>query len=1215
MPDPRKTRGGRVLPIIRQVRARWRLRVAVRGLSLVLAVGFLAFLLSAFGLEATRFSPPAVTALRFAAWLLVLAVAGLFLLRPLLRRISDEQVALYLEEKEPSLEAAILGAVSVEKGEKGGSGARGGSHEGPSPALLGLLVERAVEKARSVEYGRRIERRGLYRGFGVLGFVSAAILLFALLGPSGLRYGMTSLVLPTTEAAAVSPYAIGVTPGDASIARGADLLVTARLRGFDSDRVYLFSRTGEGEAFQQLSMLPADSGSYELLLLNMVEETEYFVEANGVRSPSFTIEVADLPYVARMSHTYHFPVYTGLAPREVEDAGDIAALGGTRVELAIEPTIPSPGGRVLVDDSVVAELRPMADGTLSGEIHVRADGVYRVELSREDGRMVDASPEYTIDVLSDLPPTVAISEPGRDAAASAVEEIFIEARADDDYGVGALSLVYSVNGQPEDTVSLFTMAGSPMQEVSAGYTLFLEEWALDPGDVVSYYAVASDARRAGASTAMSDIYFVNIRPFRRDFRQAEQQQQQGGQPMGGGMGGGGGQNGLSELQREVVAATFNLLRDRDSYLPETFTENAVSVALAQGRVRDEVANLVVQMTTRGVADSHPRFQEIAELLPRAVADMEAAEALLREENPGEALAPEQRALTVLQKAEETYERYVGQQEQQGGGGGGQGGASAEELADLFELELDRLQNQYETVQRGERQQADEDVDALMERLKELARRQQQELERQRARADAGQAGQGGSGGQAQRALADEVEETARQLAELSRRTGDQRLAETARRLQDAAESMRRSAAGSGQTRGVTDATSALDDLEEAQRRLERSQEDRMGAGIQDALDRVNRLAEAQEEVRGQVEEIPENPFDRGEEVERIHQMKDAMALETEALERDLVRLQQGAQAENREAATELNQAVEAIREGRLSEKLAYTKGVVEQRERDFALEWEDQIRDDIEALRQEVEAAARAFAAGQPDREMQEALEAARELVRGTGSLERRLQSRGRAGEGQGADEREQGEAGRAEDPGGDGRQGQGDGAGRGAGDRQQDSLGGQEGRQAGGGDATGRQGTDPEGDPRGEAGESASRLREGVSSGGATRGDPEPLSEEEIRQFSREFGERLAQARELRDRLAEAGREIPELEEAMDAMARLQDPESYGDLPQVAALQERIRENLLRLEFQLRREVEGDGPGRAALTGSDEVPPGFRRMVEEYFRNLARRGGGGGGR
>ena len=163
--------------------------------------------------------------------------------------------------------------------------------------------------------------------------------------------------------------------------------------------------------------------------------------------------------------------------------------------------------------------------------------------------------------------------------------------------------------------------------------------------------------------------------------------------------------------------------------------------------------------------------------------------------------------------------------------------------------------------------------------------------------------------------------------------------------------MRRSAAGTRQNRGLADATSALDDLEEAQRRLDRTQEDRMQEDIQDALDRVDRLAQMQEQVKEQVEGMAESPFERGDEVEQIHRMKDDMASGTQELERDLVRMQQGAQGENREAAAELREAVEGLREGRLEEKLAYTKGVVEQREREFALEWEEQISEDIEALR------------------------------------------------------------------------------------------------------------------------------------------------------------------------------------------------------------------------------------------------------------------------
>ncbi len=54
----------------------------------------------------------------------------------------------------------------------------------------------------------------------------------------------------------------------------------------------------------------------------------------------------------------------------------------------------------------------------------------------------------------------------------------------------------------------------------------------------------------------------------------------------------------------------------------------------------------------------------------------------------------------------------------------------------------------------------------------------------------------------------------------------------------------------------------------------------------------------------------------------------------------------------------------------------------------------------------------------------------------------------------------------------------------------------------------------------------------------------------------------------------------------------------------------------LKRLEFGLRREVEGQSTAPTARTGTDEVPEGYRRLVEEYYKALARsgRGGGGGG-
>src|SRR5215510_8088169 len=75
-------------------------------------------------------------------------------------------------------------------------------------------------------------------------------------------------------------------------------------------------------------------------------------------------------------------------------------------------------------------------------------------------------------------------------------------------------------------------------------------------------------------------------------------------------------------------------------------------------------------------------------------------------------------------------------QQGGGGGGGAGNQYAEDLADLFELELDKLANQYEMQQRAMQQNGDNQIDQLVEKLKELARRQQQEIGRRRRRESA-----------------------------------------------------------------------------------------------------------------------------------------------------------------------------------------------------------------------------------------------------------------------------------------------------------------------------------------------------------------------------------------------------------------------------------------------------------------------------------------------
>ncbi len=1189
--------------ILARVRRRWRMRRVAGGAAIVLAVALLTVAATTWGLEATRFSPVAVLGFRVASWSLVALLTAFLVLRPLFRRVSDEQIALYLEEHEPTLEASILGAVEAERA--------GAAHPEASP-LLNQLVARAVRRAARVEGGDRIDRTGLRRAFGSLATVGVAAALLLLLGPADLRRGATAL-LPTADAATLNPYSIALEPGDLTVARGSDQLVSARLLGFDSDAVTLFTQSADGASARRLSMIPAgEVGAFDLLLLGLDESVEYFVESDGVRSSTYRIEVVDLPYVDRMDHTYRFPAYTGLAPREIEDAGDVAALAGTVVELSILPTIPTPAGRLLRDGEMFADLEVDAEGRLTGELEVRERGYYQIELALGDGRFIAGSPEYRIDLLTDQPPSITITKPGRDAPVSPIEEVFFEVRADDDYGIDEVTLIYSVNGGPEDSVRIFGGGGRSLTDVTADHVLYLEDFEVTPGDLVTYWAETRDGRAGGGQRVVSDIYFLNVQPFSRDFREAEQQ-------GGGGGGGGGAEAGsqLSELQKQVTAATFNLLRDRERWDEDEFRTSTRSVALAQGRVSEQVRTLVQRMGNRGVTGDD-QFQEIAEMLPEALAAMDSSRVALERVDPQSALPPQQQALRVLLKAEETYEVYVRQQNEQQmqGGGGGGDRPNAEDLADLFELELDRLQNQYETVERGERQQENEQVDELLERLEELARRQQQEAERQQARArQQGGSSGGGSSAAAQRELADEVEETARELQRLSRESGDPELSETARELQAAADAMRRSAANAGNT-GVAEAERALDRLEEASRRLQNDREDRLEEDAQAAVERSRQLREQQSRIREELEELSGDPAGRREQIRELQQEKTDMLAEVLDLERTLDRLAADARQRDPEAARAMTEAAEAIRGPSLPEKIAWSRGVIEERDEAYVRIFESGLETDLQRLEEAVANASREAARVAEEDGLREALEQAEDLVRGTESLDRRLEDRRLGGGPRGSGGERTGEEGSDGDPSqqgseaegsGDERSGEeGEGSGERSGDSENEGRAGQQGGRAASdaGLAGGRGGENPIGAPGAQ--------REGPTGGGAVRGDARPFTEDEIRQFRRAFQERLQGAVALRELLEDEGADTGDLDEAIAALRDLQDGRVWSDLPQVEALQETLRQSLGRLEFTLRRIVEGEDSDRAALSGNAAVPEGYRRLVDEYYRALARGGGGG---
>jgi hypothetical protein len=1180
---------------IRRVRVRYSFGLLIRGLAAITILGLLGVAISAWALDVFRYSQTAVFTIRalFYAW--SLGLAAWFLARPMwsgYRRASDAAIARYVEEHEPSLDAALRSAVE--------EGSEPGSNERRSHALQRQVVDDVVTRLEAFDLPNEVDRSSLRRGGLVFGAVLFGAAVFVVLAPAFIRQAIPYLFDPFANSGRkATPYAIAVTPGNHTVARGSDLEIVARLSGFEGPAEFV-SRTGIG-AWTRSPMIrdeAQDGVAHRFIALSVQGETEYFVESAGTRSDVFRLAVVERPYVKNVDLEYRFPAYARLDPQRIEGTGDITALAGTRVVLSVTPTVQVKAGRLIVQGS---ESQPVpletTDGlTLRGQLQVGANTFYRVELQGADGAFVVASPDYVIEAIPDLPPRIAFSKPGRDSQATPIEEVFTEVKAEDDFGVMKIDLVYSLNGGAETVLDLHK--APVLKDVVAGHTFFLEDMSLKPGDFIAYYARATDVGAPGRQTS-TDIYFLEARPYRRDFRQAEQ--------SGGGGGGGGGGNdpgSLSQQQRQVIAATFRLVREQSSSArePKGFVQDSQTIALIQSRLRTQVEALVARMSSRGALPEGSPMHGTADELRQAISKMSLAEAELKAPRPKAALPNEQAALAHLQRAEASFRDVQVSFGGGGGGGGGQSNSSAEELADLYELDIDKLRNQYETLQSGAQEKRDQEVDEAMSRLQELARRQEQENERARQRGGRtpNQAG-GGSGG-SQRQLADEAEEIGRKLERLTReQNGSSALEESARRLREAAAAMRQQAssprgqsASGGQTGGTP-----LDRLREARRLLDSERSTRLDRDLAEFSKKAKELERAQSAIAGAMrdsragssasgarsEASPEGST-RAERSDRLRERKDSLAAEVAELEARMDKAARDARRDQKETSRKLQEASNGIRDTKLKEKIRYTKGLVDRAGSADSEAFEADIGQSIEAIGEKIGEASSALGTA-PQSKKAEALDRARDLARALDSMGERLKAKGSEGA---AGASPEGEASGA-------AEGQGGAEGRGSaeGSRGADGRGAAQGRQ---GSATG-------GQRAGEGGSSVNGGRPGGGGGLDSRGGR--LGASEARQLRSEIGERVRDAEAFRRALEESGLSSAQAAALAGRLQGLASDRNFKDPLGLAALTAQVAEDVKMLEYVLRREAEADRP-TLQLSGSEELPPGYRAMVEEYYKTLARK-------
>ena len=692
--------------LLARVRRRWLTRRSMQAAARV--AGATAGLLLIVLLTDRALRPvDAVMVWLFAAALALAAGLAARALWRLRRGPSNRQVARYIEERCPTLEDRLVSAADAAAGSR------------PS-VLRDLLLGDAARTARGVDIERVLPRRDVLLAAAAGGLAVGALLLLVGLGGGPLGRIARTAWLHAFPYGAV----LQVDPGDARVVAGRPLRLRAVLRtgvGGGTRSLPVVTLT-DGDGTERALEMTAAREAYQLDLPAVDASFTYRVRAASLTSDEYAVTALFPPRVSRIDVAYEYPAHTGLPSRVEADGGDIHAPAGTRVTVAVRTSKPVDRGWLELGAGTRLPLEAV-DGALAASFEVLADDTYRVRVHDADGLTNPRGGDYFIRAVQDRAPGVEILRPAGDREITPLEEVAVEARAADDFGLESFELVYGVMGKPERVVSLGVAAGAT--RAIGTHTIFGEDLQLQPGDFITYHVRARDTD-AGRREVRSDIYFLQVRPFDREFEAAPSQGDTGPETED--------LRRLAEVQKEIIVATWKLDGEPAA---DRSRDDVETVADAQGDVR-LAAQLLAARLRGPVPQVGAGDAPGGDALGLAIDAMAAAETELRESRTAAAIPPEMTAFNQLLRAQARMGRtQVTQRASRPGPGGGVG--AREDLSALFDRDLKRdQQTNYEHRSSPGGADEEREEDEVRRRLRALAERQaalnrqQQELAREPA---------------------------------------------------------------------------------------------------------------------------------------------------------------------------------------------------------------------------------------------------------------------------------------------------------------------------------------------------------------------------------------------------------------------------------------------------------------------------------------------------
>lgn len=491
------------------VRRSWKRMNAASGLAIVIteSIGILAVLILLDWLYQPR------PMIRVGMWVPALAgIAWLFIrhvLAPLLRKIPDEQIALYIEEHRADLDGVLITAAEY-----------GGRQE--QSALIDAVIAEALARTTVGAVARVVDLTRLKKyamaAIACVGIFVVAAILF----PDTLAHRFGRVLnpwRPTAEdivkpgPAPLAPMSFALSKGDVNLVRGASFELGATLsRAADKPVTLHFRPRTAGAEWKSLGLTEIEKlNGFQGTLPDVSEDLEYYVACGADKSGTHRISVFDPLVVRSLEVITHYPAYTKLPDLvEAPSDGDVTALIGSTITVRIQASTPLKDGQVKWSNGQTQKVTvdPQSNTTAAFSFKIKEDATYDYAVSDVNGQQAFSAASLSVHAIPDTPPSLTVESPEPTVQTHRLGEVDFRVEAKDDFGIEGVDLVsvrLDEQGQPHET--RVPLVFDPADAARASYRLMLEDASppFNPPDAIFYHLEARDFKGQKASSAIGFI--------------------------------------------------------------------------------------------------------------------------------------------------------------------------------------------------------------------------------------------------------------------------------------------------------------------------------------------------------------------------------------------------------------------------------------------------------------------------------------------------------------------------------------------------------------------------------------------------------------------------------------------------------------------------------------------------------------------------------------